>query len=65
MGLCCPAPTGLYGLGGHFGGATCLCIGALVLATMSVDWWREVTSGSCFQPVVALSLDTLLVAYST
>ena len=39
-------------------GPPVIALGLLVLATMSVYWWRDDTSGSCFRPVVALSLDT-------
>ena len=46
--------------GGHIGEAS-TCI-RLVLTTISVDRWHEVATESCLQLVVALSLDTLLVA---
>ena len=39
-------------------GPPVIALGFMVLTIMSVYWWRDDTSGSCFRPVVALSLDT-------
>ena len=55
MGICCPVPIGYMLRVATVGEPPVI---AFVLTTMSVYWWPDDITGSCFRPMVALSLDT-------